>query len=151
MEALARSMNYQLKKLDLISRWEEVTGLEFEAPAYEVVLSTGMANGPTGNDLVHRICQDAGRRLLVNVCCEKYKEYDPLLCYQVYESLNKYLTNLILDEVGWKTRNRGNLSGQNDLYALFNSIMMESPGIKAMDLYAIALDDYSKAITVTGQ
>jgi len=167
MIKMANSMNYQLSKIDLIRKWEDITGLNYEASAYEVALSTGMANGPTGKslgyekqwcyygenqkDLIHRICRDAGRRLLVNVCCGKYMEYDPLLCYEVYESLNKYLAEMILDDVGVKNRGGESLSGERDLYLIFDEIFSSSPEIKATDLYAIALDTYSKANTFTGQ
>ncbi len=167
MQMIANSMNYQLKKLDLISKWEELTGIDFKAPAYKVVLSTGMANGPTGkslgyekewcyygenkNELIKRICQDAGRRLLVDVCCNKYKEYDPLLCYEVYEALNKYLTGIILDDAGLRYRSGQSINGQSDLYAIFDSIRRTSPEIDANNLYSIALDDYSKAYVIAGQ
>ncbi len=167
MKILANSMNYQLKKLDLIKKWEEKTGIDFKAPSYQIILSAGMANGPTGkalgyekgwcyygenpDKLIQRICQDAGRRLLVNVCCNKYNEYDPLLCYQVYEALNKYMTEMILAEVGRKTQAGDALDRQDDLYRIFDSIMIMNPEIKANDLYAIALQNFSKADAFAGQ
>jgi hypothetical protein len=167
MHMLANSLNYQIKKLDLINRWEDITGLEYQAPSYEVALSIGMENGPTGktlgydkgwcyygenlNNLVKRICQDTGRRLLVNVCCNKYKEYDPLLCYEVYEALNKYLSEQILSDAGVKYRTSGKLSGESDLFEIFEAIRQLDPGIDATNLYGIALNNYSKVYALTSQ
>ena len=167
MIRLANLMNYQISKLDLIRRWEEKTGIDFKAPAYKVALSSGMANGPTGkslgyekewcyygenqHDLFRRICQDAGRRILINVCSDKYQEYDPLLCYQVYETMNEYFTKMILAEAGWKYYPSGILEGEEDLCAIFDSIIRINPEIKAQDLYAIALEDYSRIHSLTSQ
>jgi len=167
MKAVANAMNYQLNKLDLISRWENLTGQKYNAPKYEVALSTGMANGPTGkalgyekewcyygenkNALVSRICQDAGRRLLVNVCCHNYEEYNPLHCFEVYEALNVYLTGIIMEEAGVKYRPGLSANSHSDMFVLFESIRSSNPDIKAKDLFVIALDDYSKAHTFTGQ
>ena len=167
MQVIANSMNYQLGKLDLISRWEDLTGLKYKATKYEVALSTGMANGPTGkalgyekewcyfgenkNALVSRICQDAGRRILFNVCCHSYNEYNPLLCFEVYEALNEYMTEIILDEADLKYRSGQLSNSQSNLFAIFDSIRNSSPEITASNLFAIALDDYSKAYTFAGQ
>ena len=165
MIKLATVMNHQLKKLDLINKWEEKTGLHYNASSYQIVLSTGMDNGPTGKSLgyekewcyygenqtqlIQRICQDAGRRLLVNVCNKKYLEYNPLLCYKVYEELNEYLTGKILEEVSWNSNKLSAMSEQTDLYDIFDSIFSTDPEIKTVDLYAIALDKYSQVYSIT--
>jgi hypothetical protein len=165
MQMLAQTMNYQLSKIDIIKKWEELTGLSYQAPAYNIAISTGMANGPTGkslgydkqwcwygenmNSLVQRVCEDAGSRILVDVCCNKYKQYNPLVCYQVYEALNKYLAEKILQDAGIKYRYNKKLTGESDLYAIFDSILMTNPEIKANDLYSVALDDYSDAFVIS--
>ena len=165
MKMLARTMNYQLSKIDIIKRWEKMTGLEYLAPEYQIALSTGMENGPTGktlgyekewcwygenlNSLVQRVCRDAGRRMLVNVCCEKYREYDPLLCYEVYEALNKYMAEKILQEAGLKYRQVKSVNGEEDLYPIFDSLLRTNPGLPAKDLYAVALHDYSEVYSIS--
>ncbi|SHH27888.1 hypothetical protein [Thermosipho atlanticus] len=48
---VAEELNKRLKKLNLIKRWEELVGIDFKVPEYQIILVFAIKNGPNANSL----------------------------------------------------------------------------------------------------
>ncbi len=160
MARLAAAMNDKFEDWNLIKRWESITGLEFKAPFYRVVLSTGMENGPTGKtlgydkdwyyyggdpkEMIQDICQEAGFRILAGLCSDQYKQYNPTICFEVYKSLSSYLTDQIFADLGLSDKFKSHKLVNNNLYSIFDLLWKINPGMNIKDFYGVAVDTYSR-------
>ena len=161
MSRLAQALNEKFDEWNLIRRWEKLTGLEYKAPSYRVVLSLGMENGPCfkslgydkqwcyfGNDpkqMIHQICQQTGLRMMACLCAGQYQDYNPNTCYQVYQSMAAYFTDQIFADLGLDQKIKSRQKTDRNLYSVFDVILNINPDIRINDMYAIALDTYTRA------
>ncbi len=53
IESAAAKLNGYLAGLDLIGRWEDLTGLSFRADVYEIILVSAIKDGPNANSVGH--------------------------------------------------------------------------------------------------
>jgi hypothetical protein len=51
LEKKAKEINQELKNLNLIERWEKITGIDFKVTEYQIVLVSAIKNGPNANSL----------------------------------------------------------------------------------------------------
>lgn len=160
MEGLANAMNEKFLEWNLIEKWETLTGMDFKAESYKVVLSTGMENGPTGKalgyekewyyygddpaEMIHSICQEAGLRILSGLCSEKYKKNNPLICFEVYKSLSHYLTDQIMADLGIDELNCRPGLVSSEIYSIFDLLWTVNPDMKVRELYNVAVDTYTR-------
>ena len=160
IQKIATALNDKFNEWNLIKRWEELTGLQFEAPYYNVVLSTGMENGPTGKALgyekgwyyyggdpeimIKSICQETGLRILSGLCSDKYKSYDPNLCFEVYTTLSCYLTDQIMADLGLESKFKKSSVTSSQLYSIFDFLWEVNPNLEVRQLYDVALSTYNR-------
>lgn len=162
LNRLANAMNEKFNEWNLIKRWERITGLEFKAPYYRVVLSTGMENGPTGKALgyekdwyyfgenplvmMQNICQEAGLRILSGLCSNQYEKYDPRLCFEVYKTLSCYLTDQILKDLGLGEKFQPTNTVDSELYSIFDMLWLANPDLQINQLYDLAVATANRSI-----
>lgn len=161
MVRLSAALNEKFDSWNLIREWEKRTGLTYDAPYYRVILSIGMNQDLCGKtfgyekqcfgiqmdpkDLIHTVCRQAGLRMLSGLCASQYPAHDPSLCFMVYESMADYVTDQIFADLGLGEKITPRKRSNQDLYSIFDVIHQINPGIALSEVYAIALDTYSRA------
>jgi len=161
MQRLADAMNEKFNEWDLISCWEQCTGLAFNSNHFRIVLSTGMASGPSSHTLgyekewcyygdnprlmIRNICQEAGFRMLADLCPARYGEYDPMLCYQVYEVMSEYFAKKILQKAGLKDTPTLTSFKTRELFSIFDTILALNPEMPAAELYDLSLQTLQRS------
>ena len=167
LQSVADEMNMHFEEWDLIGQWEAKTGLEFNADEYLVVLSAGMQNGPSGKalgynkdwyyfdekseDMMQQICREAGLRILHGLCSDQYLKYNPNVCFEVYNTLSLFLTEKIMKDLGICSDVACEKHKAYQLFSIFDILHEVNPGLKAGDLYTIALDTYSRTQPVIAE
>lgn len=158
MEKLATALNEKFDEWNLIRRWEKLTDMKFEAPYYRIILSLGMENGPTGKALgynkdwyyygadpkilIRSVCHEAGLRILSSLCSDKYNNYHPNLCFEVYKSLSQYLTDQIMADLGLQNKIKQYSMHSSELYSIFDLILKVNPDFNVSQLYDVAINTY---------
>ncbi len=161
MERLSIVLNQKFEEWNLIERWEELTGMEFKAEKYNIALSNGMENGPTGKSLgyekdwyyydsdpaemIHNICQEAGIKILSGLCSDKYHNYNPAICFEVYKALSHYLTDQILEDIGIPSKKTRSSLASSDLYSIFDLLWMTNPDLDVRGVYDMTLATYDSS------
>lgn len=159
MVRIANALNEKFDEWDLIRKWEKITGLEYLAPYYRVVLSNGIENGLSGKtlgyekqwyfaggdpkELIKSICQETGFRVLAGLCSQKYANYNPNICFEVYQTLAEYFTDQIFADLGLGDQLK-TASSSSELYSIFDILSGMNPHLEVDQLYSIALDTYSR-------
>ena len=161
IQILADALNDRLQEWNLINRWENITGLKFDSPNYQVVLSMGMENGPTakalgydkdwyfyGDDprwLVQNICEEAGFRILSKLCSDQYDNYDPRLCFEVYKTLSNFITDQILADLNIQHPSSLLKKDTSELYGIIDALWTMNSDRDINELYGNAIETFSKS------
>lgn len=159
ISAVANAINQELESLNLINKWETVTELEYQADSYQIVLSRALKNNPemktlgydklwchycnNSNQMIKQICEDAGLRILAGLCSEKYQDYNPNVCFKVYQTMAQYFSDQILADLGLIKQIKTPGKEESQLYGIFNVIKEINPDIEVDQLYAVALDAFA--------
>ncbi len=115
LEEDARRINASLRTVDLIGRWEPLTGIVFKFDRYEIVLSNALEGGPNANSLgyernlyypgadleraVQFISHETGTHLLVDLFKAAMRDHpDFLQVYRAYECLAHFYSRRVLSE-----------------------------------------------------
>jgi len=114
LEKTADKINRYFAAHDVMTRWEQLTGMHFAAPQFQVVLSRAIKNGPDGDSLgyerdvffarsdlrylIHFISHEAGTHLLISVPKQLYaaKLADGKTIYGAYECMCRFYNSLIM-------------------------------------------------------
>ncbi|AKI97348.1 hypothetical protein [Kosmotoga pacifica] len=118
MKEKSDELNEKLKKLDLIKSWEKITGSEFKAKEYEIVLVSAIEGGPNANSLGYNknvffsgaktnwmldfISHEVGTHIMADFALKLFKA--PMIepermaeFYSAYECLSQFLNSLVLN------------------------------------------------------
>lgn len=116
IQAKAENMNHRLSKFDLVGKWEQATGFEFQCNQYEFVLSSGMKKAPRFNSLGYDknwvyfdtpllfegIIHEIGTHLLRPIRRSIKGDFDYLQVYNSFETLCCVLTEKIFVDLNLK-------------------------------------------------
>ena len=118
MEEKSDELSKKLKRLDLIKKWEQITGSDFKAESYEIILVSAIEGGPNANSLGYSrnvfysgsengfildfISHEVGTHILSDALFEFLKsssiESEKMAeFYSAYECLSQFLNSLVLN------------------------------------------------------
>jgi hypothetical protein len=118
MKEKSDKLKEKLKMLDLIKKWEQITGIEFKAESYEIVLVSAIEGGPDANSLGYSrnvfysgsesgfmldfISHEVGTRIFSDVTFELFKTLSSkpekiAEFYRAYECLAQFFNSLVLN------------------------------------------------------
>ncbi len=159
IEAVAAKLNPELQARDFIGRWEKLTGIEFKADRYEIVLYTANARGSNANSLsydrntfyyardpgrmIQFVSHETGTHILIDVMnrVASTGKYPYPLAYKAYETMCEFYNKRFV------------LAGEPSLYdmknyddekflAIYDRIVDANPGIKPDELLVRGLEAY---------
>jgi hypothetical protein len=159
IEAVAAKLNPELEARDFIGRWEKLTGLDFKADTYEIVLYTANARGSNANSLAYDrntfyygkdpgwmlqfLSHETGTHILIDVMNQVAStgKYPFPVAYKAYETMCEFYNTRFV------------LAGEKPLYdmknyddakflSIYGEIFDLNRGIKPADLLVRGIDAY---------
>ena len=158
-EAAARVNGY-FSARDTIAQWENLTGETFLYPAYRIVLSSALENGPNAdslgyernlfysgtelNYLVHLISHEVGTHLLMtnaSMPIEKSGDFSSGDVYAAQECLSKFYNSMIIKENPVYDMSKFH---DKQYLPVFKRIYSRNPAIKPAELLRLGLRKFLK-------
>ena len=162
-------LNSRLSKLNFIELWDNFTNLKFQFNYYDIILSSGIKNGPTANSLgyeknwfyynndtdwlIQFICHETGTHILINLLKQimidkKDNNFDEdfNIMYQAYENLCSFYNHFILKSAGLKHSYEMRDYDSVRFYKIFDRIFSKNKNISAEILYREGINEYKKNV-----
>lgn len=162
-------LSSRLSKLNFIELWENFTNLKFQFNYYDIILSSGIKNGPTANSLgyeknwfyynndtewlIQFICHETGTHILINLLKQilidkKDNNFDEdfNIMYQAYENLCSFYNHFILKSAGLKHSYEMRDYDSVRFYKIFDRIFSKNKNISAEILYREGINEYKKYV-----
>jgi hypothetical protein len=147
--------------------WENLTNLKFKFNFYDIILSSGIKNGPTANSLgyeknwfyynndtewiIQFICHEIGTHILIDLYKkimidkkDNNSDKDFNVIYQAYENLCSFYNHFVLSNAGLEHNYKMKDYNEDSFLSIYNKLFSENNNISAEDLFNKGIDEYKR-------
>ncbi|MDO9576666.1 MAG: hypothetical protein Q7J16_02145 [Candidatus Cloacimonadales bacterium] len=165
------TLSNRLSEFNFIKLWEDVTKLNFKYAYYDIVLSTGIKNGPSANSLgyeknwfyynsdtewfIQFICHETGTHILIDLFKNKMlnnesdiSSNDFNIIYKAYENLCSFYNRFVLREAGLEHNYKMRNYDENSFFEIYNLLFSVNKNISAQDLFNTGINEYKRKTVV---
>jgi len=154
-----------LSKFNFIELWENLTNLNFKYSYYDIVLSSGIKNGPTANSLgyeknwfyydsdtewfIQFICHETGTHILIDLIKNRILNKEKNISrnnfqieYNAYENLCSFYNRFVLRKAGLEHNYKMKDYDENNFVNIYNRLFSENNNISAEDLFNKGINEF---------
>jgi hypothetical protein len=171
LDKVALEINEYFKDREVITKWENLTGMTFKFANYNIVLCSAIKGGPNANSLGYErnvfhhdrpfdymtqfISHEVGTHIMIDVYRDIYyteveglKAFDMGVLYGAYENLAKFYNTMIFKDINM-VYNMLHFHDKEYL-EIFQDKYNENPNITPKDLLVKGINTFLKKASKTG-